>query len=127
MEGLNTYCSYPIWRSTMRLILLTTSLVFVIGSGAAMATEQKHKPTDPMSSSKGADQNPVTGHSTFDAPGKPTGPHGEIPGGGGPSGFNAGAGQKSPQFEGEKHKTPKQSEEDVKSKPGGKDAGDKRK
>ena len=111
----------------MRLILLITSLVFVISSGAVMAADQNPKPTDPMSSSKGADQDPVTGHSTFDAPGKPTGPHGEIPGGGGPSGFNAGTGQKAPQFEGEKHKTQKQSEEDVKSKPGGKDAGDKRK
>ena len=92
-----------------------------------MAAEQNPKPTDPMSSNTGGDQNPVTGHSTFDAPEKPTGPHGEVPGGGGPSGFNAGAGQKAPQFEGEKQKSAKQSEEDVKSKPGGKDAGDKKK
>ena len=78
-------------------------------------------PTDPMAGGPGKDTKPKTGHSTFDAPDKATGPHGEIPGGGGPSGFNAGAGQKAPQFEGEKHKSPEQSERDAKTKPGGKD------
>lgn len=113
-------------EGTMRLTILVTSLVFVISSGFAIAAEKEkdHSSTDPLSRSKGADQNPVTGHSTFDAPNKPVGPHGEIPGGGGPSGFNSGAGQKAPQFEGEKHKSAQQSEKDVKSKPGGKDAAD---
>ena len=88
--------------------------------GSVTATEPG--PTDPMSSSKGGDTKPRTGHSTFDAPDKNPGPHGEIPGGGGPSGFSDGAGQKAPQFEGEKHKSAQQSEHDAKSKPGGKDA-----
>jgi hypothetical protein len=80
------------------------------------------QPTDPLSSSRAPDPKPRTGNSTFDAPDKPAGPWGEIPGGGGPSGFNDGSGQKAPQYEGEKFKTAKQSEEDAMSKPGGKPA-----
>lgn len=108
----------------MRFTIFVISLAIVVSSGAVIAADKNASPTDPMSSSKGSDQNPVKGHSTFDAPNKPTGPHGEIPGGGGPSGFNAGAGQKAPQFEGEKHKSAEQSQADAKSKPGGKDAAD---
>ena len=98
-------------------LALLTGAVYVM---PAVATEPSA--TDPMSRSKGGDNKPQSGHSTFDAPDKNPGMHGEIAGGGGPSGPNDGAGQKAPQFEGEKHKSVQQSERDAKSKPGGKDA-----
>ena len=107
----------------MRKGMMITGLAFIMSfvfTHAVVATDPG--PTDPMSSSRAPDKKPKVGHSTFDAPDKNPGPHGEIPGGGGPSGFNDGAGQKAPQFEGEKHKSPQQSERDAKSKPGGKDA-----
>lgn len=103
-----------------RSILGLAVLISFVCVTPVMATDPG--PTDLMSRSKAPDTKPQTGHSTFDAPDKNPGPHGEIPGGGGPSGFNDGAGQKAPQFEGEKHKSAQQSEHDAKSKPGGKDA-----
>ena len=102
-----------IWVSGLAMVLSLgmTNLVVATDPG----------PTDPMSGSSGAETKPNTGHSTFDAPDKNPGPHGEIPGGGGPSGFSDGSGQKAPQFEGEKHKTAEQSKRDAESKPGGQD------
>ena len=107
----------------MRVSVWLVSLAMVVGAGAMnMAMAKDPLPTDPASSSRAPDPKPQTGHSTFDAPDKNPGPHGEIPGGGGPSGFSDGSGQKAPQFKGEKQKTAEQSERDAKSKPGGKDA-----
>ena len=106
----------------LRILLSTFALIASTATVSIVAAENKPQPTDPLSSSRAPDPKPQTGNSTFDAPDKPAGPWGEIPGGGGPSGFNDGSGQKSPQYEGEKFKTAKQSEDDVNSKPGGKDA-----
>lgn len=53
-----------------------------------------------------------SGKRAFDAPDKPAGPWGEIPGGGGPSGYNDGSGQQAPQYEGEKFKSAQQIERD---------------
>lgn len=94
------------------------------GPGTVLAADKQPQPTDPMSSSRAPDSKPTTGHSTFDAPDKPPGPWGEIPGGGGPSGYNDGAAQKAPQYEGEKFKSAQQSERDVMEKPGGRPAPD---
>ena len=58
-----------------------------VAFGMGLAAEQQPQPTDPMSSSRAPDSKPTTGHRTFDAPDKPPGPWGEIPGGGGPSGY----------------------------------------
>ena len=106
----------------MRLMVFGMSMLLVANSGAVLAADKQLQPTDPMSSSRAPDPKPRTGNSTFDAPDKPPGPWGEIPGGGGPSGYNDGAGQKAPQYEGEKFKSAQQSERDAMSKPGGKDA-----
>jgi hypothetical protein len=100
------------------MILRLGFLVFA-ATGVVMAAEDRPQPTDPLSSSRAPDSNPTTGHSTFEAPNKPPGPWGEIPGGGGPSGYNDGAAQKAPQFEGEKFKSAQQSERDAVEKPGG--------
>jgi hypothetical protein len=107
----------------MRFVVFGMGLL-LLSSTPILAAEQQPQPTDPMSSSRAPDSKPTTGHSTFDAPDKPPGPWGEIPGGGGPSGYNDGATQKAPQYEGEKFKTAEQSERDALSKPGGKDAPD---
>jgi hypothetical protein len=88
----------------MRFVVFGMGLL-LLSSAPILAAEQQPQPTDPMSSSRAPDPKPSTGHSTFDAPDKPPGPWGEIPGGGGPSGYNDGAGQKAPQYEGEKFKT----------------------
>ena len=106
----------------MRGKIFLMSVALVASSGMVMAVENQPQPTDPMSSSRAPDSKPTTGNSTYDAPDKPPGPWGEIPGGGGPSGYNDGAGQTSPQYEGEKFKSAQQSERDVQAKPGGKDA-----
>jgi hypothetical protein len=103
----------------MRFIAISTSLVFLAYTGTLFAGERQPQPTDPLSSSRAPDPKPKTGNSTFDAPDKPPGPWGEIPGGGGPSGYNDGAGQKAPQYEGEKFKSAQQSERDTMEKPGG--------
>ena len=108
----------------MRGKVLILSLIMLTGEGTVLAAEKQPQPTDPMSSSRAPDSKPTTGHSTFDTPDKPPGPWGEIPGGGGPSGYNDGATQKAAQYEGEKFKTAEQSERDALSKPGGKDAAD---
>jgi hypothetical protein len=84
----------------MRFVVFGMGLL-LLSSAPILAAEQQPQPTDPMSSSRAPDPKPSTGHSTFDAPDKPPGPWGEIPGGGGPSGYNDGAGQKAPQYEGE--------------------------
>jgi hypothetical protein len=105
----------------MRFVVFGMGL-FLLSSAPILAAEQQPQPTDPMSSSRAPDSKPTTGHSTFDAPDKPPGPWGEIPGGGGPSGYNDGAGQKAPQYEGEKYKSAQQSERDAIEKPGGRDA-----
>jgi hypothetical protein len=108
----------------MRFIAISTSLVFLAYTGTLFAGERQPQPTDPLSSSRAPDPKPKTGNSTFDAPDKPPGPWGEIPGGGGPSGYNDGAGQKAPQYEGEKFKSAQQSERDTMEKPGGTPAAD---
>ena len=105
----------------MRLIAFTMSVAIAASGGAALAAD-KPQPTDPMSSSRAPDPKPKSGNSTFDAPDKPAGPWGEIPGGGGPSGYNDGSGQQAPQYEGEKFKSAQQSERDTIEKPGGKQA-----
>jgi hypothetical protein len=105
----------------MRFVVFGMGLL-LLSSAPILAAEQQPQPTDPMSSSRAPDPKPSTGHSTFDAPDKPPGPWGEIPGGGGPSGYNDGAGQKAPQYEGEKFKSAQQSERDAIEKPGGRDA-----
>ncbi len=110
----------------MRYKIMLMSMAIVASSGVGLAADKQPQPTDPLSSSRAPDSKPTTGHSTFDAPDKPPGPWGEIPGGGGPSGYNDGAAQKAPQFEGEKFKTAEQSQRDAMSKPGGKDAPDSR-
>ncbi len=110
----------------MRYKIMLMSLAIVASTGSGLAADKQPQPTDPMSSSRAPDSKPTTGHSTFDAPDKPPGPWGEIPGGGGPSGYNDGATQKAPQYEGEKFKTADQSQRDAMSKPGGKDAPDSR-
>jgi hypothetical protein len=108
----------------MRVMAFSMSLLLAAGGGAALAADKQPQPTDPMSSSRAPDPKPKTGNSTFDAPDKPPGPWGEIPGGGGPSGYNDGAAQKAPQYEGEKFKSAQQSERDVIEKPGGRPAPD---
>ena len=105
----------------MRVMAFTMSLALAASGGAAFAGD-KPQPTDPMSSSRAPDPKPRTGNSTFDAPDKPAGPWGEIPGGGGPSGYNDSSGQKAPQYEGEQFKSAQQSEQDTIEKPGGKPA-----
>src|ERR1044072_4280666 len=100
----------------MRLMAFTMSEVLAPSVGAVLAAD-KPQPTDPLSSSRTPDPNPKTGNSTFDAPDKPAGPWGEIPGGGGPSGYNDGSGQQAPQYEGEKFKYAQQSERDTIEKP----------
>ncbi|MGQ0812102.1 MAG: hypothetical protein ACT4OO_12870 [Nitrospiraceae bacterium] len=106
----------------MKTRVWIAGLAFVMGLGVINLAAAEPGPTDPMSSSKSPDRGTQTGNSTFDAPDKNPGPHGEIPGGGGPSGTSDGIGQKAPQFEGEKHKSPEQSARDAQSKPGGRDA-----